>query len=298
MEESIKIGITVVDALNKYVEKNGVGDSINSLGIMNGRVVKLTEYNKEDCKTLLGELQKIRQDSIADLNTTISVFFRSIYLYGESRISPQKLYLENSQTTEKTEVDARQIQKRLEFLKEKYKEQFLNINTLTNTCLDEDDANTVTTETEFLSKPELHFCNSFYPAIWVFYDNRKDPVGSKEIYMSNAVVYQFEQVFKTKEGGLKLPKTIRRARINNVETIELLERYKDNYDSELFLRNFLNTTVNGKSTVRVVKDFGMSIVGHTVNCYYKVNKDCLNLREEFDVDIHVSPDSNIYREMD
>ncbi|WP_257294414.1 hypothetical protein, partial [Endozoicomonas sp. YOMI1] len=152
------------------------------------------------------------------------------------------------------------------------------------------------------SGPNYLFVNNFTQRKWTFKDNRKTgaAVKTKDFYMSNVIAHQFKLSFDTLEWLLELPEIIERDSITNKKTIETLIEHKDNYLSDDFRTAFLETTDNGKSTVRVARDLGLIIKSITVTYNGQpVNRiaDTIDIKQadqKFCVHVHVSPDPVVY----
>ena len=125
----------------------------------------------------------------------------------------------------------------------------------------------------FTSTPEdktekygiCRFINYFTPEAWYLQENVKSKSIPKDsFFLSNVIVKQFEKCFKEKQWPFQLPKTIHRCNISNRKSDLLIRQYAGQHDSEKFMHDFLNNTVNGKSTVRIADCFALDIHQLTV----------------------------------
>ncbi|CAI8865413.1 insecticidal toxin complex protein TccC [Pseudomonas sp. IT-P100] len=105
-------------------------------------------------------------------------------------------------------------------------------------------------------KPDS-FTNVFERHTWTFEDNYRNPDSSN--YFANDVAkFQYDRV--SKAGGFfgHLPSIIRRWAVSNRQTLQVT-RNMESGSSEL-LEAFMNKTVNGKSTQRILDDFGLRAI--------------------------------------
>ncbi|WP_257252417.1 hypothetical protein [Endozoicomonas sp. SESOKO3] len=118
--------------------------------------------------------------------------------------------------------------------------------------------------------------------------------------MSNVIARQFKLSFDSFGWLLELPKIIDREMMTNQKTIETLIEHQKDYDSDAFMSAFLETTVNGKSTVNVARDLGLIIERITVSYNGKLVKSIdepitiRHVKHRFDVHVHVRPDKALY----
>ena len=109
------------------------------------------------------------------------------------------------------------------------------------------------------------FINYFTPEAWYLQENFKSKSIPKDsFFLGNVIIKQFEQCFKEKQWPFQLPKTIHRCNISNKKSDLLIRQYAGQHDSEKFRHDFLNNTVNGKSTVRIADWFDLDIHQLTV----------------------------------
>ncbi len=94
-------------------------------------------------------------------------------------------------------------------------------------------------------------------------------------YLTDVVRNQYR--LAAKEGNFLnyLPRELKRSMITNEETMKTIKEFRENPD---FLSIFLLRTVNGRSSLRVMNDFGLRPTSIHVN--------------DFDVTISVEPDPN------
>ncbi len=216
--------------------------------------------------------------------------------------------LHNEGTTWLNMTDAQrdqQIRQQLVRLKSRYVEQFKNIHALTTTykwfsCMRTEGKNPEHTSLDKGWRYE--FRNEFTKNCWRLILNLKmGHIDKKAIYMSNVVALQFEQAFNSNNWLLTLPQTIVQFRITNKKTNDVMLAHQANYQSQAFKNAFLHTTVNGKSTVRVTEDLGMTIDQLTVifqdrpivKTPHPVTAYTLDYAP-FSVIFHVRPDPEIY----
>ena len=112
------------------------------------------------------------------------------------------------------------------------------------------------------------------------------------------IIHQLEWTFQQKDWLLELPETIEQQNISNDETMHVLHKHQSNFDSDDFCHDFLETTPNGKSIVRVAQDLGLKIDHLTVKHYDKeVDKIVIDETTGtlgFSVIAHVIPDPSVY----
>lgn len=109
------------------------------------------------------------------------------------------------------------------------------------------------------------FINYFTPKAWYLQENFKSKSIPKDsFFLSNVIIKQFEKCFKEKQWPFQLPQTIHRCNISNRKSDLLIRQYAGQHDSEKFMHDFLNNTVNGKSTVRIADCFALDIHQLTV----------------------------------
>ena len=109
------------------------------------------------------------------------------------------------------------------------------------------------------------FINYFRPETWYLKENFKSKSIPKDsFFLSNVIVKQYEMCFKEKQWLFQLPETIHRCNISNRQSDLLIRQYAGQHDSEKFMHDFLNNTVNGKSTVRIADSFALEIHQLTV----------------------------------
>jgi len=198
-----------------------------------------------------------------------------------------------------------QIRQRLVQLKSRYVEQFKNIHALTTTyqwfsCMRTEGKSP---ENASVGKAwRYQFRNEFTKDCWRFILNLKaGHMDKKAIYMSNVIAHQFERAFEANGWLLALPQTIVQFRIANKQTNDVLLAHRTNYQSPAFKDAFLQTTVNGKSTVRVAEDLGMIIDrltvihnGHPVTSLPHPVAAFGLYYSPFSVRFHVRPDPHVY----
>lgn len=145
------------------------------------------------------------------------------------------------------------------------------------------------------------FCNEFNQKHWKFRENIKEGnINPDDFYMSTVIAWQFQWTFKKNGWLLELPKTIERCGIANQKTNEVLIQHKADYHCDAFRKAFLETTVNGKSTVRVAQALGLKI-DRLVVMYMGKETGSIDEPIEYDPDyvpfsviVHVSPAPAVY----
>ena len=109
------------------------------------------------------------------------------------------------------------------------------------------------------------FINTFTPTTWYLRSNFKSEHSPRNsFYLSNVLVRQYEMCFKENQWPFQLPETIHQCNICNKESDQLIRQYAGQHNSKKFMDDFLNNTVNGKSTVRIVNCFDLDINRLTV----------------------------------
>ena len=148
---------------------------------------------------------------------------------------------------------------------------------------------------------KYRFCNEFTQKHWKFKDNLKEGnINRHDFYMSTVIAWQYQWAFEKNGWLLELPGTIERCGISNPGTHKVLIDHRSDYGSEAFCKAFLETTDNGKSTVRVAQALGLKIDRLTV-LYMGKETGSINEPFEYDPDyvpfsvvVHVSPDPAVY----
>ena len=109
------------------------------------------------------------------------------------------------------------------------------------------------------------FINTFTPTTWYLRSNFKsESIPRNSFYLSNVVAMQYEKCFTENQWPFQLPETIHQCNICNKESDQLIRKYAGQHNSKQFMDDFLNTTVNGKSAVRIANSFDMDIYRLTV----------------------------------
>ncbi|EJM43207.1 RHS repeat-associated core domain protein containing protein [Pseudomonas sp. GM33] len=101
------------------------------------------------------------------------------------------------------------------------------------------------------------FTNSYLPYIWTFSNNERNDTR-KDYYANDVARYQYTTISREKEFFGHLPSLIKRENVTNEETIEKTDKLKS--DSAEMLSVFMSKTQNGKSTARILNDFGLRAV--------------------------------------
>ena len=145
------------------------------------------------------------------------------------------------------------------------------------------------------------FINKFTQKEWKFVNNAKNGnINPHDLYMSTVITWQYQWTFEKNGWLLALPRTIERCEIENKKTNEVLIEHKADYHSDAFRKAFLETTVNGKSTVRVARALGLKIDRLVVK-FWEIETSSIDEPIKFDpvnlpfsVLVHVSPDPAVY----
>lgn len=148
---------------------------------------------------------------------------------------------------------------------------------------------------------KYRFCNEFTQKHWKFKNNLKEGnYNPHDFYMSTVIAWQYQWAFEKKGWLLELPSTIERSSISNPDTSKVLIDHRADYGNEAFRKAFLETTVNGKSTVRVAQALGLKIDRLAV-LYMGKETGSIDEPLEYDPDdlvfsvvVHVSPDPAVY----
>ncbi|MGI2028438.1 hypothetical protein [Endozoicomonas acroporae] len=282
-------------AIERYLADNPDNEPLNALGMTaDGRIVRLAEQEA-------GQRPALRQ-----------VFEHQLGALMPQEVSLTDRYrmIKNTLGTAQTLGDYqkriwrdRQIRDRLATLKTDYADKFAVINKQTRTVYDI--LGRITTRGSGVLEDgtdwDGDFENKLTGTHWEFYRNFKTGKAAKHVfYMSNVIVHQFEQTARHESWLLELPTIIERCGIINKQTVECLVEHKDRFNSNTFVQAFLETTVNGKSTVRVAQDLGLMICGLDVffdtqpveRIDWDIDPD--EASGDFSVQVHVSPDPKVY----
>lgn len=107
------------------------------------------------------------------------------------------------------------------------------------------------------TSPNL-FINKFEPDVWTFKNNNKPIKEHPMLYANEIAAYQYYRVSNDVGFFGKLPTLIIRNNISNKGVKDVAHRYPSNTPE--FTKAFLTQTQNGKSTQRIVDEFGLDIV--------------------------------------
>lgn len=281
-------------SIERYLADNPGNAPLRTLGITaDGRIVRLQEQDEQQRPALqqaleqqLGALSPPREDkALWDwiVEDTAATEFQTL-----------------NHVLDKVRRD-RQIRQRLGDLKVQYGAEFAAMNERTRTI--DVGGQTKTSGSGRQENGEdwaCNFRNEFTPTHWTFISNAKwGETSARDFYMSNVIAHQFEWTFQRNGWLLELPATIERHEIVNDQTMAVLFRHQSDYHCDAFRKDFLETTVNGKSTVRVARDLGLKIDRLTVT-YYDEPVDHIDAATyipgdtPFSVIAHVSPDLAVY----
>lgn len=281
-------------SIERYLADNPGSAPLSMLGMTaDGRIVRLQEQDQQQRPALrqaleqqLGALSPPRENkALWDwiVEDTATTEFRTL-----------------GDVLEKVRRD-RQIRQRLKDLKVQYGAEFATMNKRTRTI--DMDGKTRTGGSGWRGDRQewgYNFRNEFTPRHWTFISNvKRGESFARDFYMSNVIAHQFEWTFQRNGWLLELPATIERHEIVNDRTMEVLFVHHADYHCDTFRKDFLETTVNGKSTVRVAQDLGLKIDRLTVTYYGEPvdHIDAATYRPSdapFSVIAHVSPDPAVY----
>ncbi|BBO59635.1 hypothetical protein [Mycoavidus sp. B2-EB] len=99
-----------------------------------------------------------------------------------------------------------------------------------------------------------YFVNKFKKDKWTFKENYKDK--TRDFYASDIARHQYTQVSKRHNFQGKMPKIIKRKNVINESTLDLINRMGSEHPD--FQSQFFKSTENGKSTQRIMDDFGLT----------------------------------------
>ncbi|WP_422448318.1 MULTISPECIES: hypothetical protein [unclassified Endozoicomonas] len=283
-------------AIERYLADNPGNEPLNTLGMTaDGRIVRLAEQEEG----LRPELHRVFKHQLGALIPQMKHFDDP---FGKP-VRRERMVERTLKADVQTLGDYRdriwwdqQIRNRLSTLKAKYATEFSKLDKLTRSHIQ-----TFTKDAE-TTGPNYRFVNNFTQHLWTFKDNHKtgEAAKAKDFFMSNVIIHQFMLSFDTLELLLELPEVIERNSITNKKTIDTLIQHKKDYRSDDFRTAFLETTDNGKSTVRVARDLGLTIKSISVT-YKGQPVDSINdpidgedLEQKFCVKVHVSPDKKVY----
>lgn len=245
-------------------------NTIEQLGLTeNGRIVRLVDTKPEEQKklntTFITHMSLLDQSISWDNNTTIDTINKKLIDRQVSKIPPQEgINTTLSQTTSKN-IQPLEIIHQMKTVK--YKKQFKDIELYLNSDITEgkdiSSPTYVTTYTKQECKKEIgtsFFGNYFTQDSWVCSYNDKSRMKKPNLFfMSNVIAHQLEKLSEKTKQPLQLPKTIIRENIDNEETLKVIQKHEGHYDSEAFKKDFLENTVNGKSTIRITEEFGLKV---------------------------------------
>lgn len=284
---------TTTQAIERYLADNPGSSPLNTLGMTaDGRIVRLAEQDEQQRPAL----QQALEQQLGVLMPAAPDGTLRERMAGTPGADCQTL----GHALNRVRRD-RQIRQRLGDLNVQYGAEFATMNERTRTM--DMDGQTKTDGEGWREDGEdwgYHFRNKFTPTHWTFINNgKRGKTITRDFYMSNVIAHQFEWTFQRNGWLLELPATIERHQIVNNWTLEVLLRHRSDYHSDTFRKDFLETTVNGKSTVRVARDLGLTIDHLTVTYYDqpvdKVDAATYNPGDTpFSVIVHVSPDPAVY----
>lgn len=271
-------------AIECYLADNPGNAPLSTLGMTaDGRVVRLQEQDEQQRPALQQALEQQLGALSPPGGGTAATEFKTL-----------------GRVLDRVRRD-RQIRQRLADLKVRYGAEFAAMNKCTQTT---DMCGMTDTTGSGLQEDgrdwQCNFRNEFNQTHWKFFANSKwGRTTAWDFYMSNVIAHQFEWTFQRNGWLLELPATIERHQIVNNRALEVLCRHHSDYQCDAFRKDFLETTVNGKSTVRVALDLGLKIDRLTVT-HYDDPVDHIDLARytrgevPFSVIVHVSPDPAVY----
>ena len=252
--------LSMIQSLDKYIQEspNNLESNVQELGLTkDGRIVRVSECPVEERelvnKKLCESLSIVYPEVTLSKQESIDTIYKALKERKVEKVVSQKV-------TEKKEKEI--LRARINKLKDKYKTQFDNLEKYTKTNVIDNDGGIVECFT-LNKRAVLSDCNCFFntysPDLWIFQNNKKSPSTQHVFYMSNVAVMQFEKATTIKGFSYQFPKIIQRSNIINLKTDEVIRKYMGKHNTKQFKEEFLNTTVNGKSTQRITEDLGMTI---------------------------------------
>ena len=228
----------------------GVGDS-NNPGADAGKLFGVS-------KTIAGEAVKDRK---------ITVLKASPVMDGQTVTQASQEGL-NDQYSVHTQHD--RIKQLLNNLENTCKRENANLSemTTTDTSQYKDGGScmyTWTPKDKLAKYGSCRFINTFTPTTWYLKSNFKSEKSPRNsFYLSNVIAMQYEKCFTENQWPFQLPETIHQCDICNEKSDQLIRQYAGQHNTKKFMDDFLQNTVNGKSTVRIADCFGLDIKRLTV----------------------------------
>lgn len=133
----------------------------------------------------------------------------------------------------------------------KSREMFVEKNLEHNWSYSENDKFTILSDSN--NRPEDVFSNEYRPEKWTFDVNYRGK--HQDFYANDVVRFQYSKIAKALGFFGAMPKTILRKNVINTETLDKVKGLESGSDN--LCKVFLEDTPNGKSTARVLKDFGL-----------------------------------------
>ncbi|MGP5570982.1 hypothetical protein ACTXN8_26925, partial [Pseudomonas helleri] len=103
------------------------------------------------------------------------------------------------------------------------------------------------------------FVNVYTPSKWVFKENFRESYAGQQFFANDITRHQYRLVSKAMGFFGKLPSMIIRFDVQNYRTLKETSGL-ENHHAQMH-RVFLGNTPNGKSTARILKDFGLRATG-------------------------------------
>lgn len=298
MNPDTPIPEAVTRSIERYLADNSGSQPLHALGMTaDGRIVRLADHNEH----LRPELKRVLEQHIGVLIPPGKGKASSDWIVA-STVTCEHQTLESLYAAIRRDSKIREI---LRDLHSKQAKQLETMHALTTTC-DGDEGATRTFGKGEIGKDNkpnwlYKFINKFTQKEWKFVNNAKNGnINPHDLYMSTVITWQYQWAFEKNGWLLALPRTIERCEIENKKTNEVLIEHKADYHSDAFRKAFLETTVNGKSTVRVARALGLKIdrlvvkycETETSSIDEPIKFDPVNL--PFSVLVHVSPDPAVY----
>lgn len=294
MNQATPISEAMTRSIERYLADNSGSQPLDALGMTtDGRIVRLADQSEHQRP----ELQQTLEQKLGVLIPPGKDKALSDRVVEET-ITCEDRTLESLYAGIKRDSKIREILRDLQIKQAKQLEKMH----ASNSTVD-DQGVTCTTGEGITNKHSwaYHFCNKFTQKEWKFMYNAKEGnINPNDFYMTTVITWQYQWAFEKKGWLLELPGTIERCEIMNKETNEVLIEHKADYHCDAFRKAFLETTVNGKSTVRVAQTLGLKI-GRLVVKYEGKETGSIDKPIEYDpvdlpfsVLVHVSPDPAVY----
>ncbi|MFK0572510.1 hypothetical protein [Endozoicomonas sp.] len=281
----------IKSAFKHYQEDTGRNDLISDIGMMNGQVVRLAdlpgEQRERSRETLNAQLKKTRPEVPIKPGTAISE-----YIISDTK-TPAVGEAESGQTTGAVKTEDAEVKAILKQYKDDYAPQFKNINETLETQIILFEGNLLcVSKTKRSMRKDLGFSTFttiFTRDEWIFDEVKKSlKIDSRDFFMSTVEAHQFEKFCTEQKLPMARPKRMTYANITNSVTDNLIKDKISSHDSKDFMKAYLTTTDNGKSTVRCADVLGMEVYEVTVTGGWKDREpEDHGLKKFFDVTAHI-----------